>query len=49
MKINILEPNEKEKEKRIVNLDFIPETIEELLICLQSEWEREDGTTSEKK
>lgn len=49
MKIKVLEPNEEEKEKRIITLDFIPETIEELLICLQSKWEREDGTTNKNK
>lgn len=37
MIINVKEPTQDEKEKRIVALEFIPENIEELLSCFEAE------------
>ena len=46
MIVEILDPTEEERADRIVHMRFIPENIEELLSCVESELQRNGNKLS---
>ena len=40
MIVNVKDPMQDEKERRIVTVEFIPENVEDLLSCLKAELQR---------